>query len=164
MFGVVRVRTAHRHSAGHAPGTEEWMLYEWIDGDEPRTWLATVPADTPVKVLVRLAKLRWRIERDYQEMKNECGLDHYEGRTWRGFHHHMTLCMVAHAFLAIQRALFPPAIQALDTTDGASPPTGRLTASDRHLRRMRPPRAADNAGLVASPQANAALSYVEPIR
>jgi SRSO17 transposase len=58
--------------------------------------------------LVRLAKLRWRVERDYQELKQEIGLDHYEGRTWRGFHHQATLCAVAHGFLALRRALFPP--------------------------------------------------------
>jgi len=57
--------------------------------------------------LVRLSKLRWRVEHDYQELKGEVGLDHFEGRGWRGFHHHATLCMVAHGFLALRRALFP---------------------------------------------------------
>ena len=115
-------------------------------------------------VLVRLAKLRWRIERDYQEMKNECGLDHYEGRMWPGFHHHMTLCMVAHAFLAIQRALFPPAGQAVDAADGESSPAGCFAASDRHLRRMSPPHAPHDARLVTGSQADAAMSWAEPIR
>lgn len=64
--------------------------------------------------LVRLAKLRWRIERDYQEMKGELGLDHFEGRTWQGFHHHIALCAAAHAFLALRRALFPPAAHPVD--------------------------------------------------
>jgi SRSO17 transposase len=110
-FGAVRVRSAHRHGSSAAPGPEEWLLYEWPDDKEAPTkfWLSSLPADTPLKTLVRLAKLRWRIERDYQEMKEELGLDHYEGRTWIGFHHHATLCAVAHAFLALRRALFPPA-------------------------------------------------------
>ncbi|MCX5732692.1 MAG: IS701 family transposase, partial [Deltaproteobacteria bacterium] len=66
------------------------------------------------KRLVYIAKLRWRVERDYQDLKEEIGLDHYEGRTWRGFHHHATLCDVAHAFLALRRALSPPEQDALD--------------------------------------------------
>ena len=63
---------------------------------------------TTLKRLVYLAKIRWRVERDYQEMKSELGLDHFEGRTWRGFHHHVALVAAAHAFLALTRALFPP--------------------------------------------------------
>ena len=68
------------------------------------TTRSTLPGDTSLKQLVRLAKLRWRIERDYQEMKQEIGLDHFEGRGWMGFHHHATLCGVAHGFLALRRA------------------------------------------------------------
>ena len=71
-----------------------------------------------MRTLVRLAKLRWRVERDYQEMKQELGLDHYEGRTWRGFHHHAALCAVAHGFLALRRALFPPDENQVDPADG----------------------------------------------
>lgn len=110
FFGSVRVRCAHHHLQGKAPGDEQWLLYEWpLDEKEPtKFWLATLPASTPVKSLVRLAKLRWRVERDYQEMKQEIGLDHFEGRGWRGFHHHATLCAVAHGFLALRRALSPP--------------------------------------------------------
>jgi hypothetical protein len=67
-----------------------------------------VPQDTPFDRLVDLAKLRWRIERDYQELKLELGLGHYEGRGWRGFHHHVTLCIVAYAFLIAERARIPP--------------------------------------------------------
>src|SRR3954470_22339471 len=70
--------------------------------------LATVPPDTPFDRLVDLAKLRWRIERDYQELKQELGLGHYEGRGWRGFHHHATLCIAAYAFLIAERARVPP--------------------------------------------------------
>ena len=71
--------------------------------------LATVAEDVALAELVRLAKLRWRVERDFQELKDELGLDHYEGRGWRGFHHHGVLCLAAYAFLAAERArLFPP--------------------------------------------------------
>lgn len=109
-FGAVRVRSAHKHSSGGKPGPEEWLLYEWPAGTAAPTkfWLSSLDEKTPIRNLVKLAKLRWRVERDYQEMKQEIGLDHYEGRTWAGFHHHATLCAVAHAFLALQRALFPP--------------------------------------------------------
>jgi len=69
-----------------------------------------VPEDVALAELVRLAKLRWRVERDFQELKDELGLDHYEGRGWRGFHHHGVLCLAAYAFLAAERArLSPPA-------------------------------------------------------
>jgi len=90
----------------------EWLLIEWPrDTDAPtKYWLSTLPAPPPIAALVRLAKLRWRIERDYQELKDELGLDHFEGRGWRGFHHHGALCIVAYAFLAAERArLSPPA-------------------------------------------------------
>lgn len=115
-FAAVRIRTAHRHSKGAPPGDEEWLLCEWPEGEkEPvKRWLSTLSPQTSLRALVRSAKLRWRVERDYQELKGELGLDHYEGRTWRGFHHHATLCALAHGFLALQRALFPPEVQAMD--------------------------------------------------
>ncbi len=132
-FGAVRVRTAHKHVQGRAPGPEEWLLYEWpTDESEPtKFWLSDLPATTSLKELVRLAKLRWRVERDYQELKEEIGLDHFEGRSWRGFHHHVTLCAAAHAFLALNRALSPPAGEALDAADGASPPSTRPAPAHR---------------------------------
>jgi SRSO17 transposase len=109
-FACVRVRSAHKHVQGRPPGEEEWLLVEWPEGEKEPTkyWLCTLPADTSLKALVRLCKLRWRVERDYEDMKGELGLDHFEGRMWRGFHHHAALCAVAHAFLVLQRALFPP--------------------------------------------------------
>jgi SRSO17 transposase len=109
-FGAVRVRRAHRHVHGDPPGAEQWLMYEWPKGeDEPtKFYLSTLDASTPLKRLVYLAKLRWRVERDYQELKQEIGLDHFEGRSWKGFHHHAALCAVAHGFLALRRALFPP--------------------------------------------------------
>ncbi len=85
------------HFVGKAPKLEEWLLIEWPeDQDEPtKYWLATLPEEIAFDRLVDLAKLRWRIERDYQELKQELGLGHYEGRGWRGFHHHATLCIAA---------------------------------------------------------------------
>lgn len=115
-FVALRVRSAERHTKGRPPGDEEWLLCEWPDGEPKPTkfYFSSLPATTSLKALVRAARLRWRVERDYQEMKQEIGLDHFEGRTWRGFHHHATLCAVAHAFLALQRALFPPEETDLD--------------------------------------------------
>jgi SRSO17 transposase len=85
-------------------------MVEWPEGDtEPaKYWLATLPADTLIRELVASAKRRWRIERDYQELKGEIGLGHYEGRGWRGFHHHATLCIAAYGFLVAERSAFPP--------------------------------------------------------
>jgi SRSO17 transposase len=84
---------------------EQWLLIEWPKAEvEPsKYFLSTLPADTPIKELVRVAKLRWRIERDYQELKQELGLGHFEGRSWRGFHHHATLCIAAYGFLVAER-------------------------------------------------------------
>src|SRR5919112_6553831 len=109
-FARVRVRAAHRDEWRSEPRGEEWLLIEWPKGDtEPaKYWLATLPPDMPFDRLVDLAKLRWRIERDYQELKQELGLGHYEGRGWRGFHHHATLCIAAYAFLIAERARVPP--------------------------------------------------------
>jgi SRSO17 transposase len=109
-FAAIRVRVAKRHHHGEPPGKEQWLLCEWPKNEAKPTkfYLSTLPANTSLEALVRAAKLRWRVERDYQEMKQEIGLDHFEGRTWRGFHHHAAICAVAHAFLALQRALPPP--------------------------------------------------------
>ena len=111
-FAAVRVRTAHRDDQRAEARAPEWLLIEWPRDDAAPTkyWLSTVPADVPLGELVRLVKIRWRIERDFQELKDELGLDHYEGRGWRGFHHHGALCIAAYAFLAAERArLSPPA-------------------------------------------------------
>ncbi|MFE2521615.1 IS701 family transposase [Streptomyces mirabilis] len=82
-----------------------WLLIEWpADADVPTDyWLSNLPADTPIAELVRLAKVRWRIEHDYRELKHGLGLDHFEGRSWPGWHHHVTLVTAAHAFLTEQR-------------------------------------------------------------
>jgi len=97
-FAAVRVRSAHRDYWRREPHPEEWLLIEWPAQEKEPTkcWLSTLPAETKLKALVRLAKHRWIMERDYEELKQELGLGHYEGRGWRGFHHHATLCIAAY--------------------------------------------------------------------
>ena len=109
-FAAVRVRPAHRDYNRATPRPEEWCLIEWPVGEPEPTkyWLSTLPATTSRRAMVNLAKLRWRIERDYQDLKQELGLGHYEGRGWRGFHHHATLCIAAYGFLVAERGAFPP--------------------------------------------------------
>ena len=109
-FARVRVRAAHRDYWRGELRAEEWLLIEWPDREsEPtRYWLSTLPKNASLRVLVQQAKLRWRVERDYQELKQELGLGHYEGRGWRGFHHHATLCIAAYGFLVAERAAFSP--------------------------------------------------------
>jgi len=109
-FAAVRVRAAHRDYQLDEPRPEVWLLVEWPPDQPAPTdfWLATVSERATLEQLVRLAKLRWRIERDYQELKDEIGLDHYEGRGWRGFHHHGVLCIAAYAHLVAERARLSP--------------------------------------------------------
>ncbi len=109
-FAAVRVRPASRDWKLSTPHPLEWLLIEWPEGEKEPTkyWLSTLPEDTAFDVLVDTAKLRWRIERDYEELKSELGLAHFEGRSWRGFHHHATLCIAAYGFLIRQRAAIPP--------------------------------------------------------
>lgn len=109
-FAAVRVRPAHRDEERHEPRAVEWLVMEWPRGEPEPTkyWLSTVPEHVTLEELVRLAKIRWRIERDYEELKSELGLDHYEGRGWLGFHHHGVLCIAAYAFLAAERARLSP--------------------------------------------------------
>jgi len=115
-FAAIRVHCASRAAKSSGSAEEQWLLVEWPREElEPtRYFLSTLPADTPIKELVRLAKLRWRIERDYQELKQELGLGHFEGRSWRGFHHHATLCIAAYGFLVTERPVTqkkPPALR-----------------------------------------------------
>ena len=109
-FAAVRVRPAQGDTSRSEPRAEEWCLIEWPKGEAEPTkyWFSTLPADTPLADLVRQAKRRWRIERDYQDLKQELGLGDYEGRGWRGFYHHATLCIAAYGFLILERAAFPP--------------------------------------------------------
>jgi len=113
-FAALRVRPAHRDYWQAEPHPEEWLLIEWPKGEaEPaKYWLSTLPANTKLKDLVATTKQRWIIERDYQELKQELGLGHYEGRGWRGFHHHATLCIAAYGFLVAERNRFSPSARA----------------------------------------------------
>jgi SRSO17 transposase len=86
-----------------------WLLVEW-PAEKPaptKYWLANLPETTPLVELVRLARLRWRVEQDYRELKGGLGLDHFEGRGWVGWHHHVTLVSVAHGFLTLERLRRP---------------------------------------------------------
>jgi len=137
-FAAARVRTSHKHTQGAAPGPEEWLLCEWPSTESSPTkhYLLSLPATTSVRELVRMAKLRWRVERDYQDLKGEVGLDHFEGRSWAGFHHHAALCSAAHAFLALRRALFPPEPPEMDAADGASTPSSRAASKPADVSAM----------------------------
>ena len=108
-FAAVRVRCAYRDYWSSEVRPQEWLLIEWPkDEAEPvKYFLSTLAASAPLQELVRVAKLRWRIERDYQELKQEFGLDHFEGRSWRGFHHHATLSIAAYGFLLAERFALP---------------------------------------------------------
>ena len=109
-FAALRVRPAHRDQKRSEPWPEEWLLVEWPKGaaEPAKYWLSNLPPRTGLRELVHTAKARWLIERDYQELKQEIGLGHYEGRGWRGFHHHAGLCTAAYGFLVAERCLFPP--------------------------------------------------------
>jgi SRSO17 transposase len=109
-FAARRVRPAHRDTLRSEPWPEEWLLIEWPEGaaEPSKYWLSNLPPRTALKDLVHAAKARWLVERDYQELKQEIGLGHHEGRGWRGFHHHASLCIAAYGFLVAERCLFPP--------------------------------------------------------
>ena len=109
-FVCLRVRPANTQLRRRAADTAtqlplRWLLAEWPAGAAAPTdyWISSLPADTPLSELVRLGKLRWRIEHDYRELKDVLGLDHFEGRSYRGWHHHVTLVSIAHAFLTLER-------------------------------------------------------------
>ena len=106
-FVAIRVRPASRRIPRAADGSlpECWLLAEWPpEADEPTGyWLSTLPPDTPLAELVRLAKIRWRVEHDYRELKTGLGLDHFEGRSFTGWHRHVTLAVLAQAFITMLR-------------------------------------------------------------
>ena len=109
-FARLRARPAHEDFRLNEPRPEEWLVIEWPeDADEPtKYWFSTLDAGLSFETLVDIIKLRWRIERDYHDLKQELGLGHYEGRGWRGFHHHATLCIAAYGFLICERQAIPP--------------------------------------------------------
>jgi SRSO17 transposase len=147
-FLACRVRPAEKHTKGRPPAEEQWLLCEWHSTEtEPRFHFSTLPASLSLKELVRIAKQRWRVERDYQDLKGEVGLDHFEGRTWRGFHRHATLCAVAHGFLALRRALSPPIQDEVDAAGNQATAPAPAVGANRLVPAVRAavPRAAFNA-------------------
>jgi SRSO17 transposase len=114
-FVFARVHSAHgwRESEGwtgwrersEVPPREEWLIAEWPEGHDAPTdyWISNLPADTEPERLTRLARMRWKIELDYKQLKGELGLDHYEGRSWLGWYHHTALVTAAHGFLTLER-------------------------------------------------------------
>jgi SRSO17 transposase len=140
-FARLRVRVAHRDYNLTAGRAEEWLLIEWPKGEDAPTkyWLSTLPEGIAFHPLVDIAKLRWRIERDYQELKQEVGLGHFEGRGWRGFHHHATLCIAAYGFLISERETIPPSeprsttqFPELAVSDGYQPRGSAATTRASH--------------------------------
>jgi SRSO17 transposase len=151
-FARVRVCPAHRDYNLTAPRPEEWLLIEWPEEEpEPaKYWLSTLPQTTGFASLVDTAKLRWRIERDYLDLKQEIGIGHYEGRGWRGFHHHATLCIAAYAFLILERETIPPsgscrirAIEKADIPEAYRPRGHAAQAGEAHTELHRNPPAQD---------------------
>ena len=103
-FYACRVQPSHGFDEGQPPHPEVWLLVEWPPGEKEPTkyFLCDLPENYTLRRLVRIVKSRWKIEQDYQQLKEELGLDHYEGRNWTGWHHHVTLVMLAHAFLTLE--------------------------------------------------------------
>jgi len=140
-FARLRVRVAHRDYNLTESRPEEWLLIEWPEEEKEPTkyWLSTLPEGIAFHRLVDIAKLRWRIERDYQELKQEVGLGHFEGRGWRGFHHHATLCIAAYGFLISERETISPSgprsttlFPELAIPDGYRPRGSAATARASH--------------------------------
>src|ERR1035437_4034004 len=130
-FAAVRVRPAHRDNWGSCMRTQEWLLIEWPENESEPTkyFMSTAPIDATLEQRVFVTKMRWRIERDDQDLKQEFGLGHYEGRGWSGFHHHATLSIAAYGFLMAQR---------LKAGGGAGEKKIYATPSACHSRRLHP--------------------------
>jgi SRSO17 transposase len=139
-FAAVRVRAAHRDYEKAEPHAEQWLLIEWPRGETEPTkyWISTLPLKTKLQALTKMAKHRWIIERDYEELKQELGLGHFEGRNWRGFHHHATFCIAAYGFLVAERNRFSPSARAGHLGFAAL----RTARNFRPRGSPRPPRAA----------------------
>ncbi len=115
-FAALRVRPAYGDDRKGSLQPEQWLLIEWPAGAEEPSgyWLARLPVNFSLKRLAGISKHRWVIERDYEELKQELGLSHYEGRNWRGFHHHATLCTAAYGFLMAERSRVSPSARIHD--------------------------------------------------
>ena len=144
-FTALRVRPAHRDYLATEMRAEEWLLSEWPDGEAEPTkyFLTTAPEEATLEQMVFVTKMRWRIERDYQDLKQEFGLGHYEGRGWRGFHHHATLSIAAYGFLMAER------LKAGNSTSGKKNFAGRQVPAvpKNYVPRGSPARAASRSGL-----------------
>jgi SRSO17 transposase len=138
-FARVRCRAAQ----SNRPRDEQWLIIEWPIGESQPTkyFLSNLPADLSFKALLNTVKMRWRIEHDYRELKQEVGLDHYEGRNWRGFHHHASLCIAAYGFLMLERLsgikkntarLQAPALPKSLRPRGARPDAAACAVVDRY--------------------------------
>jgi len=150
-FAAVRVRHAGGNTGKARLRPLQWLLIEWPQGDEePSQYiLSTLPEDTPIDDLVSAAYQRWRIERDYQDLKQDFGLGHYEGRGWRGFHHHASLSIAAYGFLMAERLLADKPVNGKKTSSNAKClPFPRITShaavlrAERHVAHCPPSSAA----------------------
>ena len=132
-FARLRIRIAKRDFDRSEPWPEEWLMIEWPKEEKEPTkyWLSSLPDDIGFSRLVDLAKLRWRIERDYQELKQEVGLGHFEGRGWRGFHHHASLCIAAYGFLISEQETIPPSEPRSSCALPSTSPSRRLSIPRR---------------------------------
>ena len=136
-FAAVRIRAAHRDHKLYQPREQEWLLIEWPRGEAEPTkyWMSNLAENSRLRDLAALGKQRWIIERDYQELKQELGLGHFEGRGWRGFHHHATLSIAAYGFLVAERSRFSPSVR-----------SGRLGLSTSKLPPKFQPRGSNPSG------------------
>ena len=150
-FARVRVHAAGEGTTEEEP--EEWLVIEWPKDEKAPTkfWLSTLAEDISFERMIDIVMMRWRIERDYQELKQEVGLGHFEGRSWRGFHHHATMCIAAYGFLVAERGAFSPL--------GASRPMPRRkTCPSPRLPTQRLPRSGLSATWRTRSQRSAAAS------
>jgi SRSO17 transposase len=156
-FACRRIRCAHQSHLAKIVRPEEWLLIEWLPGDvEPSGyWLSTAPPDATLHQLVFVAKMRWRIERDYRELKQEFGLSQYEGRNWRGFHHHATLCIAAYGFLTAHRLTHDDSKKNSIVSEAFALPTN-------YLPRGRPMRPTPRAGLDQDPSLRPRTGHRQP--
>jgi SRSO17 transposase len=138
-FAFLRVVATHPVRNNHQPPRWEWLIVEWPQGEKAPSdyWLSNLADDEPLERLARLARLRWTIELDYRQLKGELGLDHYEGRSYLGFHHHTALVTCAHAFLTLER-LDPKPRGRPDAVAGGAAPAARPTLLGRPLPNLPP--------------------------
>lgn len=101
-FAILKVQPSHQHEDGKIDQKMVWLLVEWQEGEQYKFWFSNLDEGVSLRQLVRLAKIRWWVEQNYREMKEELGMDHYEGRGWQGWHHHITMTMIAYGFLVLE--------------------------------------------------------------